>query len=310
MIYITGATGHVGNNLVRKLTQEKYDFRILARKITKAIEDFKKQTIIGDIFDENFLNETLQDNDVLVHLAAYINLKNDQRDLTYKINYEGTKTIADICVRKNVYLIFSSSVDAIRSDDYLVTETNHLKIDCIDTLYQKTKALASNYILDLSNKTNLRSLVLYPSAIIGINDYKPSPIGKEIKKCFKRRVCLYFQGGYNFIDVEDVTNAIISSIQTQYLGQVIISGQYVSLYDMYRLIFKALDRKVIMIKIPIYLIKLVSNIIPRFKVMIKALLSNHNYDNTKMINDLKIQPLPISLTIDKTVKWFIEEKTK
>jgi hypothetical protein len=29
-----------------------------------------------------------------------------------------------------------------------------------------------------------------------------------------------------------------------------------------------------------------------------------------MINDLKIQPQPISLTIDKTVKWFIEEKTK
>ncbi|MGM0495427.1 MAG: NAD-dependent epimerase/dehydratase family protein, partial [Bacillota bacterium] len=34
MIYITGATGHIGNNLVRELAKKGYDFKILARKIT------------------------------------------------------------------------------------------------------------------------------------------------------------------------------------------------------------------------------------------------------------------------------------
>ncbi len=77
---------------------------------------------------------------------------------------------------------------------------------------------------------------------------------------------------------------------------------------MYRLIFETNKRKVLMIKIPVYLVKLVSKIIPKYKVMIKALLSNHNYDNSLMISMLEVQPKPISLTIQNTVKWFLKEK--
>lgn len=308
MIYITGATGHIGNNLVRKLAERKIEFKIIARNISKAIQEFKDKTIIGDVFDQDFLNANLEPNSILIHLAAYVNLKNKQRDLTYQINYEGTKIIADTCVKKNIHLIYTSSVDAINSQEYLIKEPKTLELDTLDTLYQKTKALATNYIINLTNQGLLSSLILYPSAVIGINDYKPSPIGKEIKKCFKKRICLYFQGGYNFIDVDDVTEAIIKGVANKSNGQIILSGQYVSLYRMYRLIFETNKRKVLMIKIPVYLVKFVSKIIPRYKVMIKALLSNHNYDNSLMISMLEVQPKPISLTIKNTVKWFLKEK--
>ncbi len=308
MIYITGATGHIGNNLVKKLSERKIDFKIIARNVSKAIQEFKDTTIIGDVFDQDFLNENLESNSILIHLAAYVNIKNTQSDLTYKTNFEGTQAIADTCVKKNIHLIYTSSVDAISSQEYLIKEPKYLEPDTLDTLYQKTKALATNYLIDLTNQGLLSSLILYPSAVIGINDYKPSPIGKEIQKCFKKRLCLYFQGGYNFIDVDDVTEAIIKGVTNQINGQIILSGQYVSLYRMYRLIFETNKRKVLMIKIPVYLVKLVSKIIPKYKVMIKALLSNHNYDNSLMISMLEVQPKPISLTIQNTVKWFLKEK--
>jgi dihydroflavonol-4-reductase len=304
MIFITGATGHIGNNLVKKIYDEKIDFRILARSIGPSIVDFKDKVIIGDVFSFSFLNEHLKENDTLVHLAAYINLKNDQKEMTERINYESVKMIADLCTEKNIFLIYTSSTDCITSEDFLVSEPDKINIDNLKGYYQISKAKATNYLLNLSKEEKLKCLILYPSAVIGINDYKPSALGKEFKRALKRKVCFYFHGGYNFVDVEDVASSIIKGINNRIIGSYIISGKYISLYQMYKLIFKTRNHHAIMIKIPIYLINLVAVIIPKYKIMIKALLTEHNFKNTGMIENLQVTPTPIEETIVKTANWF------
>lgn len=307
MIYITGATGHIGNNLVRKLDKENIDFRILSRNIQRSIEDFTDKIIIGDVFSFDFLSKHLKANDTLVHLAAYINLKNDKHDFTDKINFEGTKMIADFCSNNNIYLIYTSSTDAIPSNQYLVTEPQSINPDCLRTYYQKSKAQATNYLLELQKASMLKTLIIYPSAVIGINDFKPSALAKEIKRCFRRRVCFYFHGGYNFIDVLDVCDAIINGMKNQISDSFIVSNTYVSLFDMYRLIFKSLGRRVIMIKVPMYLVNFVGLLLPKLKVMITALMSKHNFDNQKMRDLLSVSPRDVSETIDDTIKWLQED---
>jgi len=306
MIYITGATGHIGNNLAKKLSENNIEFKLLSRSVSKSIINFKEKTIIGDIFSIAFLEKNLKSGDTLIHLAAYINLKNNQKALTLETNYEGVKMIVDFCVAKKIYLVFSSSVDAISSRDYLIKEPSKLIIDENFGLYQKTKADATNYLLEKMQTDSIKAMLVYPSAVIGINDFKPSAVGKEIKKCFKRKICLYFHGGYNFIDVEDVVQAIVNGIQNNVTGSFLLSGHHVSLYDMYRLIFKNINRKVLMIKIPLFLVKLMVKLLPKYRIMIKALLSEHNYDNLQMINTLKVNPKPVSITINNTVNWFKE----
>ena len=310
MIYITGATGHIGNNLVRKLHEEKLDFRILARQTSKSIEPFKDKIIIGDVFSYDFLDSNLQENDTLIHLAAYINLKNDQEEMTAKINYEGVKMIADFCLEKSIYLVYTSSTDCITNGDYNLSEPEEIEVNSLEGYYQRSKAKATNYLLMLSKENNLKCLILYPSAVIGINDFKPSAVGKEIKRCFRKRICFYFHGGYNFVDVQDVSKAVFNAIKNNITGSFILSGEYISLYKMYKLIFSNLNRKVITIKIPVYLVKFFSLIIPKYKVMIKALLTEHNFNNKKMINILKTNPTPIPFTLKNTIEWFKENKNE
>lgn len=306
MIFITGATGHIGNNLVKELSSQKLDFKILARKSHKSIEDFADKIIIGDIFSKVFLNENLKPNDTLIHLAAYINLKNDKADLTNQINFQGVKTIADFCVENNIFLIYTSSVDCITSNDYLIKEPKIINTDLLEGYYQKSKAQATNYILNLQQENKIKALILFPSAVLGINDYKPSAIGKEIKRNFKRKICFYFHGGYNFVDVLDVTKAIINGYIMCKTSSFIISGEYVSLYQMYKMIYNQMGKKVLMIKIPIYLIKFACLILPKYKVMIKALLTEHNFANQKMIEELKVNPTPINNTLENTITWLKE----
>jgi dihydroflavonol-4-reductase len=308
MIYITGATGHIGNNLVKELSRGKLDFIILARKTNVSIEDFTDKIIIGDIFLGDFLSQHLKSGDTLIHLAAYINLKNDKSTLTDKINFQGVKTIADFCALNNIFLIYTSSVDCITSNDYLIKEPDIISTDHLDGYYQLSKALATNYLLNLQKENKIKALILYPTAVLGINDFKPSAIGKEIKRTFKRPICVYFHGGYNFVDVKDVTKAIINGYQNNITSSFIISGEYISLYKMYKMIYKQIDKKVLMIKIPVYLIKFASLILPKYKVMIKALLTEHNFTNQKMIDQLKVKPTPINLTLENTITWFKENK--
>lgn len=306
MIFITGATGHIGNNLVRKFNQDNIDYRILARQVAKSIEPFKDKVIIGDVFSYDFLNENLKENDTLIHLAAYINLKNDKEDLTAKINFEGVKMIADLCLSKKIRLVYTSSTDCITNGDYNLSEPENINLDNLEGFYQQSKALATNYLLKLQKEQNLECLILYPSAVIGINDFKPSAVGKEIRRCFKKHICFYFHGGYNFVDVEDVATAILNGVKENINGSFILSGEYIGLYKMYKLIFTSIKRKPLMIKIPVYLVKLGAKIFPKYKIMIYALLTEHNFNNKKMVNLLKINPTPIPITLKNTIEWFKE----
>jgi dihydroflavonol-4-reductase len=309
MIYITGATGHIGNNLARQLDKENIPFKILARRINEAIIPYKDRVIIGDIFNMDFLAANLQEKDTLVHLAAYINLKNNQSSLTEEINYHGVVKIVDFCIKNDIYLVFSSSVDCLKGDEYCLREPENISLNQ-ENLYQRTKTQATEYLIEKMHANLIDAFIVYPSAVIGINDYKPSAVGKEIRNCFKRRIWFYFSGGYNFVDVEDVVIAITNGLKSRIKGQFIIGGNYVDLKTMYQLIFKNLNRRVLLIKIPNFIIKLISKIIPKFKVMIEALLFKHNFSNKKMKTILNVQPKPVEETIKNTVEWFRANKKK
>lgn len=97
---ITGATGHIGNNLIKKLIGLNKDVVILARKIDESIQNLQATYAIGNIFDVAFLEKVITSNDIVIHLAGVIDIKNNQKEQTLKINYEGTKIITDVCIKK------------------------------------------------------------------------------------------------------------------------------------------------------------------------------------------------------------------
>ena len=56
---ITGATGHIGNNLVRKLISLNQEVKVLVRKIDRSIENLPIEYCVGNIFNEEFLNKNI-----------------------------------------------------------------------------------------------------------------------------------------------------------------------------------------------------------------------------------------------------------
>ncbi|MFA5007435.1 MAG: NAD-dependent epimerase/dehydratase family protein [Candidatus Izemoplasmatales bacterium] len=307
MVVITGATGHIGNNLARLFVEHGEPVRLLLRRDGAALSDLAVEKVYGDVFDADFLAAHVRDGDVLVHLAALIDLSNRHGGDTVRINYDGTRTIADFCVARGVRLVFVSSVDAIAKPEppRPIREPDRFDPDSFHNAYARSKALATAYVHRLLSTGALQGCILYPSAVIGIHDYKPSAAGREIARTFAMRFAFCIRGGYNFIDVRDVAAAIRRAAVERYSGSCILAAHNVTVRQLYEALFAAEGRKVPVLRVPVALARLGGLFMKGFSnVMIDALEENYDYDNARMRRDLVPDPIPFSVTVRDTVAWF------
>ena len=73
---VTGATGLVGNNVVRKFLDTGWNVRVLVRPshsgTTAALEGLPVQKIIGQLEDKTSLQRAIDGIDLVVHSAAMV----------------------------------------------------------------------------------------------------------------------------------------------------------------------------------------------------------------------------------------------
>lgn len=309
---ITGATGHIGNNLVKKLVELKKEVKVLVRKIDQSINNLPIEYIVGNIFDQEFLNKNISSDDIVIHLAGIIDIKNKNKEQVFKINYEGANLITNICLQKNIKkYIYCSSVDAIEmTKGSLVKEPKDINVENIKGNYGKSKALATLYVKKIMKENpDFNASIVYPSAVIGPNDWKPSAIGKMVQDSIDKKMQFGIKGGYNFVDVDDVVNAIITLSESDFKDDYILSGEIVSVYKMYQLTNKAIGVKRKVPRLPMFLVWLGIPFVPYLSPIVFELLkTNPEYDCSKAIRDLNYQLTPFEKTIEKTVNWFKNKK--
>ncbi len=98
MILVTGASGYVGNNLVRRLVRRGKPVRAMVGNVNKALDrlaDVEPQIEIvqGDVTRPETLNEWMQGVDTVIHLVA-VAIEKGKR--TYEaVNTQGTINVVD-----------------------------------------------------------------------------------------------------------------------------------------------------------------------------------------------------------------------
>ena len=117
-VLLTGAFGVVGINTLKELLNKDYKVRVFEvynrknRKIAKRFKN-KVEIIWGDLRNKEDVNNVIQNQDVIIHLAAIIPpLADANPSLAESVNVGGTKNILD-AIKKQAQkpkLIFTSSV--------------------------------------------------------------------------------------------------------------------------------------------------------------------------------------------------------
>ena len=304
MILITGATGHIGNVLTRKLVElgEKVRVFLLPTESVAPFDGLNIEIAVGDVRDPNTINKAMNNIDYVFHLAGIISIAPGKEKVMYDINIKGTKNIVNACLKHNIKrLIFTSSIHAFPDLPKNKIIDENVKIDPQKAIgeYGKTKALATLEVLN-GIKKGLDAVIVCPTGIIGPYDYKNSEIGELISEYSKKRINAYIPGAYDFVDVRDVVEGHILAWKKGKPGEVyILSGEKITIKELFSTLEEYTGIKAPKIHIPAPFAKFLSYLaiiyykITRKKAIftpyaIDVLMSNSNISSKKAKKNLDI----------------------
>lgn len=239
-VAVTGASGRVGNVVVRKLLESGHDVRVLVRRADdRALAGLSLTPVRGDVFDEAALRTLARGCDVLYHLAAVVSIHGDPDGRVRQTNVEGTRKVLEIShecgIRRVVYFSTFHVFDEFPQDEPL-DETRPLAFRS-NMAYTRTKAEALQWALEFGRQTGMEVVALCPTGVLGPFDFGPSPAGQMLLDFYRRKIPLLPPGGVDWVDVRDVAGAAVEALRKGRGGEAyILSGQYASVSDLARCI--------------------------------------------------------------------------
>jgi len=315
-VLVTGASGHVGANLVRELIKEKRTVRGLIRNDSRGIEGLGIEIVKGDILEYQSLLQTVKGCDVVFHLAASISIVGDKSGQVRLTNVKGTQNVVQACLETGVKrLIHFSSIHAYSPFpmDQSVDENNP-PADARSPVYDQTKADSNKIVLNAVKK-GLDAVIIAPTGIIGPNDFKLSRMGAVLVKLHNRKLFSLIDGGYNWVDVRDVVlGALLAEKIAPNGSQYILSGEWASIPQLAKLVQECSGVNPPRFVSPMWLARLVAPFAEFYSKIRKkephftpealvALRSHGLICRKKAEEELDYRPRPLKQSIEETLLW-------
>jgi dihydroflavonol-4-reductase len=240
-VAVTGASGHIGANLVRELIDRGYEVVTLVMQSSLALEELDVVKVRGDVLNGQSLRRAFKGVDHVYHLAAHISIQPNEKAKLDSVNIEGTRNVIEACRSEGVStLIYFSTIHALdqSSPGLEVDEDNELisRGQGSGRDYDHSKASAEKLVRDTSGGS-LSTRIIYPTAVIGPNDFKLSLFGQAILKMAQGRLPALVAGGYNWVDARDVAWGAVEAVETGTADDsYILAGNYLSLSEVSEII--------------------------------------------------------------------------
>jgi dihydroflavonol-4-reductase len=322
MNLVTGATGHIGNVLVRRLIErgEKVRALILPNDDLTPLRDLDLELFIGDILDPKSVCRAMMGADRVFHLAGMISIMPGQAALLEKVNVNGTANMLE-CARKMGVkrFIYTSSIHALGCVPHGQTINEEICFNPDRAMgdYDKSKARASLLVQEAS-RNGLDTVIVCPTGVIGPFDYKQSEMGTLIENTVRGRLAFSVNGAYDFVDVRDVADGQIAAGENGKSGSTyILSGEHITIDELLKTACKSAGRKVPILRIPMAVAKAAAKFTPTYYSMarqkpqftpysLETVCSNSNVSHHKATSELGYQPRSIRESIIDTIQWLRE----
>ncbi len=321
---ITGGKGYVGFALVKELEARGEKMRLLLRTDSPYFDDIECEKYMGDVTSLEQLEEAFQGADVVYHVAGIVDISGTKDKQVWEVNFEGTKNVVAACKKCGVKtLVFCSSVDAIppSEDVNVIKEIDSFDPDLLEGAYAKSKAAATQYVLD-SADDNLKVCVVHPSCCIGPYDNNnTSSVGTMLNLYLKGLfpVSMDF-GGYNFVDVRDVAKGMVAAAEKGGNGECyILSGYAHTLDEFIKTLAYVCGKKPPKFKLrKSMIVKLLPEIEKIFDALklppllneysVRKLCENCNFSCFKAKTELGYDPMTLESSLRDTIAWMEERK--
>ncbi|MGC9468027.1 MAG: NAD-dependent epimerase/dehydratase family protein [Anaerolineae bacterium] len=319
MILVTGATGHVGNVLVKTLVSRGEEVRalVLPNDPCRSIECVNIERVEGNVLDPESLRDAMRGVEIVYHLAGIISIMPGAEDLMWRVNVEGVRNVAEAAMETGVRrLVHVSSIHAFQRmpEGVTVDESIPLALDNAAGTYDRTKA-EGTLVIRQAAQTGLDAVIVHPTAIIGPEDHAGSLLGKTILGFAKRRLQLLVPGAYDFVDVRDLVDGLILAQEQGTQGHsYILSGTYATILQVKELVQKIANTTSRHIILPWRVAMGVAEIMqhiyrwakltPQFTpYSLRTLWENAHFTSAKARAELGFQTRPLPDTVRDILRW-------
>lgn len=318
---VTGTTGFIGANLVRKLIKSGYTVRAFVRPNSNKqnLNGLYIEIAYGDLTDASSLLPALEGCEGLFHLAAsYTFWAPDSADI-YKANVKGTENIMSAARKTGIKKIVYTSSEGTLKIVGKHTPGNEAELANPDDLpggYKMSKCQAEILSLKMCQE-GLLLVVVNPTTPIGAYDIKPTPTGKIIVDFLNRKMPACADAGLNVVDVEDVTKGHILAMKKGRVGErYILENKNLTLRQLFDIMERLTGIKAPRITIPLWTALAVAyvdefvngRILKKYPgipvAAVKAARKYRHFDCSKAINELGLPQTPVEESLEKAIIWF------
>ena len=321
-LFLTGVTGYIGQKLMQTAIDKGFIVHALVRdpSASQLTEHENIHYFKGDITDYDSVIKCMQGCDAVIHAAGITQLWHHDRTAFYRVNVGGTKNILEAACFHNVKrFVYTSTCGVLGPSNSDPVAEEDPRITPFENDYEISKHCAEELVKEYLRR-GLFTVIVALSRVYGPGLLtNGNPISKLIGNTVKRGIgfvpdAKQVVGNYAFID--DVIEGHFLALQKGLGGEkYILGGENHSYKELFENIRKLSPRKIRLITIPKFLLKIAGNLIYTKSILTKThnhltpqtidrLYQNRAVSCDKAIRQLGYRITPFENGIQQTIQFF------
>ncbi|MBR2072911.1 MAG: NAD-dependent epimerase/dehydratase family protein [Alistipes sp.] len=327
---VTGAAGFLGSNICAQLLERGERVRAFVLEGDKAAQYLPKEVeiVYGNLCDKTSLKSFFTVDEgvatVCIHVASMVTVNPYYRKALLDVNVGGTANIIDLCLEHTECqkLVYVSSTGAIPELPHgqRIKEVEEVNLDQVEGWYSKSKAMATNNIYTAIRERGLKACVVYPTGIMGPNDYALSETTSTIIKIIKGEMPAGIDGSFNMVDVRDLAAGCIAAADKGRIGEgYILGNEVIRFKTMSKIISQEAGCKPVKFFLPIWAAEMIARSMERkaaktgkmplmTSFSVYNLKRNNEFDYSKAILELGYTTRPLDVTLKDQIKWLKDNR--
>jgi dihydroflavonol-4-reductase len=326
--FVTGATGLLGNNLVRALVARRIAVRALVRSADKARQQFadlpQVEIVVGDMEDVAAFAEALAGCDVVFHTAAYFrdSYKGGRHgDALRRINVDGSVALIAAAHAAGVRRFVQTSSIAVLDGppDSLIDEGCDRDVADADDYYRSKIQADAALRAFAQSHPDMQLCFVLPGWMWGPGDIGPTSSGQLVNDVALGRLPGLVPGSFSVVDARDVAQAQIAAAERGRSGErYLAAGRHMVMEELIPLLGQVGGFAVPKRKLPLpllYVLAATQEVYARLtgkpvllglatvRLMVRE-SGRTRFNPEKSARELGLQFRPVEQTLADTVGWY------
>jgi len=233
--FVTGAAGFVGRHVCKQLINEGFEVRAVVRHSDRGLTKLGVKIVIGDLWNEDVLQNALKDVDIIIHCAADAHFGNGMH--YYKANVELTKYLIKSAKQygKVDRFVFISTIGAIdrAKGDTCAKPLNEDSPPFPTSDYGKSKLQAEEIV----RNSGFPFSIIRPAMVVGNDMRFDSHFAVFARKSLSGSLFsrIAWTGKFSVIHVDDLASAILTvATHSNAVGNTFFcAGETISVKDFF-----------------------------------------------------------------------------